>query len=68
MPAFEQDVAHSQNSHSSNLKLMKDTYEKRMILEALTKNDWNQSAAAKALEIPESSLRRKMNNYRIRKP
>ena len=46
---------------------MKEAQEKTLLLEALMKHDWNQSAAAKALGIPESTVRYKMQKYGIKK-
>jgi len=42
-----------------------DKYEKALILDALDRNDWNQSAAARELDIIESGLRYKMKKHGI---
>ncbi len=52
---------------SEGVKTMKDAYEKMILLEVLNKQDWNQSATAKALGIHESTVRYKMQKYGIKK-
>ena len=39
-----------------------------MIRESLVNNNWNQSKAARALNIPEQTLRYKMHKLKISKP
>ena len=53
---------------SSDIKSRKSAYEKTMLLEALARNDWNQSAAARELGISERSVRYKMQKLGIEKP
>ncbi|MFQ5768939.1 MAG: sigma 54-interacting transcriptional regulator [bacterium] len=65
--SFEPAISLPQNLPSHNVKTMKDTFEKKMLLDALTEHDWNQSAAARALGIAESTLRYKMQKYGIKK-
>ncbi|MFQ6003533.1 MAG: sigma-54 interaction domain-containing protein, partial [Candidatus Zixiibacteriota bacterium] len=55
------------NLPSNNIKTKKNIYEKGIILEALMQQNWNQSAAARALGIAESTLRYKMQKYGIKK-
>jgi len=52
--------------HSLNARLQK--YEEELLRQALAEHNWNQSRAAKALEIPEQTLRYKMNKLGIIKP
>jgi len=52
---------------SEGVKTMKDAYEKMLLLEALVKQNWNQSAAARAMGIHEATLRFKMKKYGIKK-
>ena len=42
--------------------------EEQLIPQALLTNDWNQSQAARALKIPEQTLRYKMGKLGIVKP
>jgi transcriptional regulator with GAF, ATPase, and Fis domain len=51
-----------------DLKSQHEAHESAMLLEALLKHRWNQSATAKALGIRESNLRYKMRKYGIKKP
>jgi two-component system NtrC family response regulator len=51
-----------------NIKTKKAAFEKNMLWEALIKNKWNQSTAAKELGIHESTLRYKMEKFNIKKP
>jgi transcriptional regulator with PAS, ATPase and Fis domain len=53
---------------SKGVKTTKDAYEKMILLEALVKHDWNQSAAARELEVDEKSVRYKMQKFGITKP
>jgi len=53
---------------STGVKSMKDAYEKMVLLEALVKHDWNQSAAARELEVDEKTVRYKMQKFGIKKP
>jgi DNA-binding NtrC family response regulator len=43
-------------------------YERAMIVNALTDNHWNQSAAARALGISRDNLRYRIKKYNIEKP
>lgn len=52
-------------SHARSIKVKKASYEKQMLLEALEKHHWNQSAAARELGIHESTLRYKMQRFGI---
>ncbi len=52
---------------STGVRTMKDAYEKMLFYEALVKHNWNQSAAARALEIHEATLRFKMKKFGIKK-
>ncbi len=53
---------------AANIKNRKAAYEKTMLLEALTRNNWNQSAAARELGISERSVRYKMKKFGISRP
>ena len=53
---------------SGNIKSKKANYEKIMLIEALTNNDWNQSAAARELGISERTVRYKMQKFDLQKP
>jgi transcriptional regulator with GAF, ATPase, and Fis domain len=53
---------------STGVKSMKDAYEKMILLETLLKNNWNQSAAARELEVDEKTVRYKMQKFGIKKP
>ncbi len=46
----------------------KDNYEKAMLEEALSRNRWNQSAAARELGISERTVRYKMQKFGIKRP
>jgi len=65
---LEGEVTVQPGKSSPGVKTMKDAYEKMILLEALVKNDWNQSAAARELEIDEKSVRYKMQKFGIKKP
>ena len=56
------------SSEAQSIKAKKASYEKNILLEALEKHGWNQSAAAKELGIHESTLRYKMQKFRLKKP
>jgi DNA-binding NtrC family response regulator len=43
-------------------------FETNLIIYALEGNNWNQSKAAKTLDIPEQTLRHKMKILGIKKP
>jgi len=66
--ALEGELAVQQGKPSPGVKTMKDAYEKMILLEALMKHDWNQSAAGRELEIDEKSVRYKMQKFGIKKP
>lgn len=48
------------------LKSSQHQYERKMVLDALLENSWNQSAAARQLGIGESSLRYKIKKYGLK--
>jgi two-component system response regulator PilR (NtrC family) len=54
-------------SNSLSIKDRQLNYEKMMLIESLTKNNWNQSLAAKELDIHESTIRYKMRKFGIKK-
>jgi transcriptional regulator with GAF, ATPase, and Fis domain len=64
----DSETAAQQKKPSKGVKTMKDAYEKMILLEALVKHHWNQSAAARELEIDEKTVRYKMQKFGIRKP
>lgn len=53
---------------SADIKAKKEAYEKMMLLEALARNDWNQSSAGRDLGISERTVRYKMQKFGIQKP
>jgi len=55
-------------SPAAEIKTAQEVQEKMMLLEALAKHDWNQLATAKALGLPESTMRYKMLKHGIKKP
>lgn len=55
-----------QESYPLNEKLA--LFEEQNIRKALIESDWNQSKAARFLQIPEQTLRYKMNKYKISNP
>jgi Nif-specific regulatory protein len=50
-----------------SLQEKKTDYERNMIIEALQKNNWNQSLAAEKLGLHESTLRYKMRKFGLKK-
>ncbi len=66
-PNLDGESTVQQGKPSQGVKTMKDAYEKMILLEALMKHDWNQSAAARELEIDEKSVRYKMQKFGIKK-
>jgi transcriptional regulator with PAS, ATPase and Fis domain len=65
---FEKITAPPPETASENIKNKKAFYEKMMLIEALTKSNWNQSAAARELGISERTVRYKMQKFGIEKP
>ncbi len=55
------------NAGTLSIKNRQLNYEKKMLIESLAKNNWNQSLAAKELDIHESTIRYKMRKLRIKK-
>lgn len=51
-----------------SLKDYIEKIEKDLVMEALVRNNWNQSKAAQQLDISEFSLRYKMKKYSIKRP
>lgn len=45
-----------------------NTFEKKIILEALNENDWNQSQVARELEVSEQTIRYKIKKLGIKRP
>jgi Nif-specific regulatory protein len=64
---FKAAVSQPRSKLSHSIKTKKELYEREMLLEALSKNDWNQSAAARALGIHEKTVRYKMQKFGIKK-
>jgi Nif-specific regulatory protein len=52
---------------TDSIQKMKADYEKEMIINALEKNNWNQTITAKELGLHESTLRYRMKKFRIKK-
>jgi len=72
-PGIKEEVERflsSKDSHSSprSLNARLQQYEEELLRQALVEHNWNQSRAAKTLEIPEQTLRYKMNKLGIAKP
>jgi len=67
-PNLDGEATLQQGKPSPGVKTMKDAYEKMILLEALMKHDWNQSAAARELEVDEKSVRYKMQKFGVKKP
>ena len=57
---------HDLRINKSLHEMLKD-YEKELIRQALIQHHWNQSSTASTLGIPESTLRYKMQKYKIKK-
>ena len=55
------------NNKTLSIKEKKAAYEKDIIIKALQNNNWNQSATAEELGLHESTLRYRMQKYRIKK-
>lgn len=67
-PNLDGEATLQQGKPSPGVKTMKDAYEKMILLEVLMKHDWNQSAAARELEVDEKSVRYKMQKFGVKKP
>jgi len=52
---------------STDMMVKKTSFEKKILSEALENNQWNQSSAARELNIPESTLRYKIRKFNIKK-
>jgi transcriptional regulator with GAF, ATPase, and Fis domain len=63
---FQAAKTSGDSPRSLNARLQK--YEEELLRQALAEHNWHQSRAAKALEIPEQTLRYKMNKLCISKP
>jgi transcriptional regulator with PAS, ATPase and Fis domain len=61
------DIKNSDLEKNSDMMAKKSNFEKKILSEALENNQWNQSSAARELNIPESTLRYKMKKLDIRK-
>jgi len=62
---INQFVSTQQNIKSVSLKETLQKYEKNMILKALEESDWNQTKAARMLNVLEATLRAKMKKLGI---
>ena len=51
-----------------SMRTQKNAYEKDILLQALERHHWNQSAVARELDIDEKSVRYKMKKFGIKKP
>ena len=51
-----------------DIRQQKDNLEKMRLIEALSENGWNQSAAARHLGVSERTVRYKMRKFKIEKP
>lgn len=57
----------SNASPTASFRNKRDEQEKKMLLETLHKNNWNQSAAARALGMHEKTIRYRMQKFGIKK-
>ncbi len=64
---YEKVVAQMSDDDGQNIKSKREAYEKMMLLEALTNNDWNQSSAGRELGISERTVRYKMQKFGIKR-
>ena len=55
-------------SSTGSIRSQKDAYERELLIEALQRNKWNQSATAKELGVDEKSVRYKMKKFAIQRP
>jgi len=55
------------SSPTDSLRNKRDEQEKKMLLETLIKNDWNQSATARDLGMHEKTIRYRMQKFGIKK-
>jgi len=55
------------SARTDSLRNKRDEQEKKMLLETLIKNDWNQSAAARDLGMHEKTIRYRMQKFGIKK-
>jgi len=55
------------SSPTDSIRNKRDEQEKKMLLETLIKNDWNQSAAARDLGMHEKTIRYRMQKFWIKK-
>ena len=60
-------ISNKQDQKTKSLAEALSDQEKQIMKQVLTDNDWNQSAAAKVLGIHESTLRYKMQKYKIKR-
>ncbi|MFQ5632270.1 MAG: sigma 54-interacting transcriptional regulator [bacterium] len=58
-------AADSPETSPHDMKVRKDTFEKRILLDALVKHNWNRSAAARELGVSEKTVRYKMKKFGI---
>lgn len=65
---FAPDLASLKGQTSQDIKIMRAVYEKDILLNALNKHHWNQSAAANELGVHEKTVRNKIKKYNIKKP
>ena len=66
-PQPDATISTNRNPQSQDMKSMRDAHEKKMLLEGLEKNNWNQSSAAKYLGVHEKTVRDKMKKFGIKK-
>jgi Nif-specific regulatory protein len=64
---FNNNSSLNLKASSKDIKTKKDAFEKKILLEALNENNWNQSAAARKLGIRESTLRYKIQKFEIKR-
>ena len=66
-PGFHPFVSREQNLLAESVESQKDGFEKAILLGVLVKHGWNQSAAARELDITEGAIRYKIRKYSITK-
>jgi transcriptional regulator with GAF, ATPase, and Fis domain len=55
-------------SAENDLSVLMEGYERKVIEEVLKKNNWNQTAAARSLNISEAVIRYKIKRLQLKKP
>ena len=67
LPQGATDLPDSCGNGQPDMKTLKQNYEKTMLLEALEKHGWNQSAAARELGVTERTVRYKIQRFGLKR-